>query len=127
MYKIPETKKTILKQIYDVLKQNGFDVYFPSQHKGECLSEYVVIKYAGTVNELNVSSERPIYDFLCYVPLDRYSILEQYIYDIKEVLKQLYPLIGYLGNEITSYYDEDVRAHMVSFQYQGIRKIYNWR
>ena len=36
--------KEVSKQIYDLLKQNNFDVYFPSQHKGECISKYVVIK-----------------------------------------------------------------------------------
>lgn len=126
MYEPDKEKKPVLKQIYDVLKQDGFDVYFPSQKSGECLKEYVVIKFVGSASELNVSSERPIYEFMVYVPTNRYSIFEQYIFDIKQTLKQLYPLISYAGNETSSYYDETVKGHMVSFQYQGIRKINNW-
>mgnify|MGYP000500093019 CR=1 FL=1 len=53
--------KEVSKQIYDLLKQNNFDVYFPSQHKGECISKYVVIKHDGVYQPLTVSSERPIY------------------------------------------------------------------
>ena len=53
---------SILKTVYDVLKKDGkTDVFFPSQHKGECLKEYIVVKSDGTIEEATVSSERPIY------------------------------------------------------------------
>lgn len=115
-------QNSVLKQIYDCLKKDGFDVYFPSQHKGECNSPYIVIRMAGVYNPLTVSSERPLYDILIYVPENRYSILETIIYDTKQSLKKLYPMIEYNGTETATYYDESVKANMVSFQYQGIRK-----
>ena len=67
---------SVLKQTMNVLKSDGTEVYFPSQHKGECLKEYIVIKSDGTV-ALSISSERPIYTIMCYVPYDKYSRLEK--------------------------------------------------
>lgn len=116
----------MIKQIFDVLSNNGFNVFLPSQHKGECIEPYVVVKLDGSVKDVSVSSERLIYTFMVYVPFNHYSILETMIFEIKKVLKTLYPAIMYAGNESTSYYDEEVNAHMVSFQYQGIRKIENF-
>ena len=41
-------------------------------------------------------------------------------------MKQIFPLVMYVGNETASFYDKDKNAHMVSFQYQGCRKIENY-
>lgn len=125
---IPNKKqKPVLKQIFDCLLNSGFDCYFPASHKGECISEYIVVRLAGSTNLLiNVTSERPIYDILCYVPHNRYSDMEIMKNKVKQTLKQLYPLIKYIGNETPAYYDEEVKGYMCSFQYQGIRKINNF-
>lgn len=117
----------ILKQIYDCLKNDGFDVYFPAQHKGDCKSPYVVIKDGGTIEVANISSERTLFVFMCYVPVDQYSKLEPYVWDVKYSLRGIYPLIMYAGNETESYYDDDVKGHMVSFQYQGARRLKNFK
>lgn len=117
--------KSVLKQLYDCLKQNNIDVYFVGQHKGECTEKYAVIKIGGTTTEYNVSAERPIYTIMCYVPEDKYSELEEYALEVKEKMKQVYPLVMYLGNGTDSFYDENVKGHMTSFQYQGCRKIEN--
>lgn len=116
----------ILKQISNVLKQDDTDVYFPSQHKGECAKEYIVIKMDGAVQEINVSSERPIYTIMCYVPETNYSRLESFVFETKQKMKKLFPLIMYVGNETPSFYEEKIKAHMISFQYQACRKIENW-
>lgn len=118
--------KEVSKQIYDLLKQNNFDVYFPSQHKGECISKYVVVKHDGVYQPLKVSSERPIYTIMCYVPEQSYSELESFVLEIKRTMKMIFPLVMYLGNETPSYYDDSVKGHMISFQYYGTRKIENW-
>ena len=114
---------SILKNIYDTIKESGMDVYFPSQHKGECTKPYVVIKSEDVTIPLTVSSERPIYTIICYVPQNRYSNLEDMIFELKQTLKKMYPIIMYVGNETASFYDADVNAHMKSFQYAGCRKI----
>lgn len=115
--------KSVLKQIYDCLKENGIDVYFAGQHEGECIKKYTVIKKGGATTEYNVSAERPLYTIMCYVPKHNYSELEDYVLEIKKHMKNVYPLVMYLGNETDSFYDETVKGHMVSFQYQGCRKI----
>lgn len=117
--------KSVLKQIYDCLKENGVDVYFAGQHEGECIKKYTVIKKGGATTEYNVSAERPLYTIMCYVPKHNYSELENYVLEIKKHMKNVYPLVMYLGNETDSFYDETVKGNMVSFQYQGCRKIEN--
>lgn len=114
---------SILTQIRDCLEEDGTDVYFPSQHKGNCIKEYVVVKEDGATTVYGVSSERPIYTIMCYVPENNYSRLEPFVLEIKKKMKQIFPLVMYLGNETSSYYDEEIRGHMISFQYQGCRKI----
>lgn len=118
-------KQDIIKQIFDVLKEDGTDVYFPMQKQDECKNKYIVVKMDGVNPTMNVSSERPIYTIMCYVPKNNYTMLEGFIKETKDKLKKLYPLIEYAGNETPSFYDDDVKAHMISFQYQGIRKILN--
>ena len=112
-----------LQEIYDLLKENNYDVYFPGQHKGECISPYVVVKYDGAMESLIVSSDRPIYTIICYVPYNMYSQIVPYVHAIKKVLRKLYPAIQYAGNETESVYDEDVKGYTISFMYQGVRKI----
>lgn len=115
----------ILKTMYDLFKKNNIDVYFPSQHKGECIKKYVVIKENGTI-PLNVSSERVVYTIMCYVPKENYTQLEQFKQEVKKIMNKLYPTIMYNGNETPSYYDEVVKGHMCSFDYLGCRKIRNF-
>lgn len=117
---------SILKQIRDVLSEDGTEVFFPGQHKGECLREYVVVKLDGATPEITVSSERPLYTIMCYVPANKYSSLEELVNKTKQKMKKVFPLVMYVGNETPSFYDESVDAHMISFQYQGCRKIELW-
>ena len=114
---------SVINQIYDNLKNSGFDVYYPGQKKGECRTNYVVIKNDGSISLVGISSERPVYTIMCYVPENKYSQLNEYELEVKEVMRKLYPMVMYAGNETPSYYDNNVKGHMVSFQYYGIRKI----
>ena len=118
-----ENNESVLKQIYDKLKENGQKVYWPGQHKGECTERYIVLKMAGVTPLTGVSSERPLYDIMLYVPYNQYSQLETWAFEIKEILRTLYPMIMYAENETSDYIDETVKGIMKSFQYQGIRKI----
>lgn len=117
---------SILKTIRDELEKDGTSVFFPTQHKGECLKEYIVVKVDGAVSEQTVSSERTLYTILCYVPENNYSRLEELVRETKAKMKKVFPLVMYVGNETPSFYDSDIKAHMISFQYQGCRKIENW-
>lgn len=118
--------KTILEKMYDVLNRDGTPVYFPEQSTKECTENYIVVKFDGTISSLTVSSERPIYTVMCYVPKNNYRTLENFIFETKKKMKELYPLLMYAGNETPSFYDDDVKAHMISFQYLNCRKIENF-
>ena len=73
---------SILKKTIDILKEDGTEVYMPSQHKGECINEYIVVKMDGVIDVLDISSERPIYTIMCYVPYNQYSKLESFVQNI---------------------------------------------
>ena len=113
---------SIIKQMYDVLAEYE-DVFFPSQHKGNCISPYYVVKMDGATAETSISSERPLFSVLCYVPRNKYSYLEIMRDNAKKAMRTLFPMLMYVGNETSSIYDEDIDGHMISFQYQACRKI----
>lgn len=81
---------SILSNIRDAIQDDGIDCFYPSQHVGKCTKEYVVVKTGGTVSETNVSSERPVYTLMCYVPANKYSRLESMIYDVKQSMKRFF-------------------------------------
>lgn len=118
--------KEIIKQIKDTLSSDGTETYFPGQKKGECINKYIVIKMDGSAQEVTVSSERPLYTIMCYVPENNYSMLESFVYETKNKMKHLFPMLMYIGNETPSFYDNNIKAHMISFQYIGCRKLNNW-
>lgn len=115
-----------LKYIKDVLESAGIEIYYPGQHKGECMRPYVVIKSLGSIDTNSVSSEWQLYDILCYVPANRYSYIEEYVMLVKQNMKKCFPVLRYVGNQTESFYDESVKGHMVSFQYQKIVRKRNW-
>ena len=118
---------SIIKKLIDTLNEDGTEVNMPLQHKGECINKYIVVKMEGVAGNLNVSSERPIYTIMCYVPENRYSDLEQFVYETKIKMKKMFPLLMYnQGSETPSFYDETVKGHMISFQYLNCKKVENW-
>lgn len=116
-------QKTRFMDIYKHLSDNGIDVYSPAQKEGECTSSYVVVKDAGTTKYTNLSSTQTLYDLMCYVPKQRFTELEQFVAQVKTVMKGLYPMIVPTYFETASFYDDSVKAHMISIQYRNSRKI----
>lgn len=112
-----------IQDIYLHLKEQGFEVYFPAQKVGECLSPYVVVKDATTSKYLEYSSTVTYYDILCYSPKDHFSELEPFVESVKVAMKGLVPLIKPTYSQTQSYYDDSVKAHMISVQYKNYRKI----
>lgn len=106
-----------LKDIYDFLKEKGFDVYFPEQKTGECTSSYVVVANAGLTGLTEISSSQVLYDVMCYVPEKKYSTLEPFVNDVERTLDGLFPMIRPVHFRTSAYYDEQVKAHMISTQY----------
>lgn len=116
-------EKTRYMDIYKHLNDNGIEVYTPSQHKGECKSSYAVVKDAGTIQYGTFSSTQTLYDVMCYVPKDRFTDLEQYVEKVKGIMKELRPMIMPTYIETTSFYDDTVKAHMISIQYRNMKKL----
>lgn len=112
-----------MQDIYLHLKNAGFEVYFPAQKVGECTSPYVVVKDATTSKYLDYSSTVTYYDLLCYIPKDHFSQLEPFVEEVKESMKRLVPMILPTYTQSQSYYDDSVKAHMISVLYKNYRKI----
>lgn len=112
-----------IQDIYLHLKEQGFEVYFPAQKVGECLSPYVVVKDATTSKYLEYSSTVTYYDIMCYIPKDHFSELEPFVESVKVAMKGLIPMIKPTYSQTQSYYDDSVKAHMTSVQYKNYRKI----
>lgn len=109
--------------ICDVLKEAGYKVYSPAQHEGECKERYIVVKISSSYKVNDYSSVQPQYDIMLYIPKNEYSQFEDFLQDVKNVLKKLEPMIMPLHSQTPSYYDDQVKGHMISIQYRNNRKI----
>lgn len=111
--------------IYNHLKSRGFDVYTPGQHKGDCLSPYVVIKPANSMQFSGFSTNVISCDVLCYVPKNNFSQLEPLVSQVKAAMKSLFPQVKESHWELQGFCDDSNKSHMWSIQYQSYQKFYN--
>lgn len=109
--------------IFDFLKSKGIKTYYPANKFGECKEEYVVIKGAGSSQYNTLSTKADIYDIMCYVPQNKFSILEDYVENIEKYMQELEPTILPTYSKTAPFYDDSLKAHMVSVQYINYRKI----
>lgn len=109
--------------IYRHLKAEGFDVYSPGQHNGDCTSPYVVIRDAGLSQLSGFSSTQARYELLCYVPKDQFSSLEPFVERVETAMKGLYPSIVSMNYRTPSFLEDSIKGHMVSTQYRNNRKL----
>lgn len=110
------------KDIYRHLTKEGFDVYSPGQHEGECTSPYVVVKDAGTTPYGNFSSTKTLYDLMCYVPKEHFSQLEPFVQRLEDSVSKMYPILRPTHSRTPSFYDDTVKGHMISVQYINYKK-----
>lgn len=111
---------SVWEMIFDVLNENGIEVYPPATKDGECLNNYVVVKQDGSSQTGDFSSETVYYQFMLYVPKNKYDKLGDFEEEVKDVLNmKLYPLLMPTGSKMTDYYDDSVKAHMRSFIYRN--------
>lgn len=116
-------EETRYMDIYKHLKNAGIDVYAPAQKQGECKAPYVVVKDMGTTQYNQFSTTRTLYDVMCYVPKDQFTLLEQYVSKVKAVMAELKPMVMPVYIETASFYDDTVKAHMISVQYRNMKQI----
>jgi len=102
------------------LKQNGIDAYLPTIHEGETKKEYVVVRHAGRDQIPGISSSMGVYELLCYVPQNKGSELELYVDEVERIMIDLGKtmMIRTLNMRSPSYYDPDLRAHMISVSFR---------
>lgn len=124
MIKNYQYQETRFMDLYKYLNDNGIEVYSPGQKTGECEKPYVVVKDAGTTRYNNYSSTQTLYDIMCYVPKDHFTYLEIYVKKVKDLMNDLRPVFMPIYSETESFYDDSVKAHMISIQYRNMRKIY---
>ena len=108
---------------FKTLAEEGFDVYPPTTKTGTCKAPYVVIKDEGTNRADSISSTLTYYTVMCYVPLSGYSELYEYKESVKKALKALEPMLMPTHYETPSFYDDTLKAHMISVQYRNYRKL----
>lgn len=111
--------------IYNKLKSKNIDVYSPGQHKGDCMSPYVVVRPSGSNQFMEFSTDVIYYDILCYVPMDHFSQLEPFVLQVKSAMKELYPQIKDAHMEMNGFIDDTNKSHMWSIQYQTYRQFFN--
>lgn len=112
-----------LKDIRKCLSDHGLDVYFSGQHKGECLTEYVVITVGATTKVVNFSSTRTYYDILIFVPESAPSRIDVFTTKVTTAMKELFPMIQPTHNITGSVYDPSVKGYTRSIEYFNVRKI----
>ena len=118
-----EYKESRWQDIFLHLKNQGFDVYSPGTKIGECTSEYLVVKNDGSSKHVSFSTDVDLYAVMCYVPKEKYSALEPLVQMVKKSMKELEPMIKPYGSQTPSYYDDSVKAHMVSIEYKNYKKL----
>lgn len=114
--------ETRWEDIHHKLQEYGIDVYSPGVKTGECTSPYVVVKMAGRVNSTEISSSQDLYDLMCYVPQKQYSTLEAFVGRVETAMDELFPMIRSMHFRTASYYDDQVKAHMISTQFANWKK-----
>lgn len=110
------------EDIFVCLKESGFDVYSPGMKTGDCTAPYVVVAMGSSVEHTSFSTNIDLYSVMCYVPKQAYSKLEPLVHNVEESIKELAPMILPYGQRQPSYYDDTVKAHMVSIMYKNYKK-----
>lgn len=111
------------QDIFLHLQAAGFDIYPPAVKVGECEAEYIVVKNDGSTHLAGLSTDDDLYAVMCYVPKQAYSSLEPLVQRVKKSMKELEPMILPYGSQTPSYYDDSVKAHMVSIEYKNHKKM----
>lgn len=109
---------SVYEKVFDKLKENEIDVYPPNTHKGEVKSKYTVLLDGGRTKTLSYTSQTVLLDVLVYVPANRYTDLDPYADEVKELVDKLYPLVIPTGNETAAFYDESIKGWMKSVEYR---------
>lgn len=113
----------IWEEIFRTLKRYHIDVYPPYQKETECVSPYTVVKYDGSAQVQDFSSEFDFYHFMIYVPDNKYHMIQQYEERVRSVIdRELFPTLMRYGSSMPDYHEEEIHAYMRSFIYRNARR-----
>lgn len=118
---MPEANRIL--DIYVHLEDSGIEVYLPGQHIGEVKTNYVVLKDEGTQQFREYTSTQSFVDLICYVPQNKYSELITFMDEVKEIMKDMYPMVKPTYNETPTFFDDVVKGWSISIEYMYFRKI----
>lgn len=113
----------IWELMYRTLKDAGIDVYTPSQHEGDCVSPYVVISPQGSNRFNEYSTEVINIDVLCYVPMNKFSMLDPFVNEVKGILEGIYPVIKNTYNDVPGFPDDSNKSMSWSISYEGHKQL----
>lgn len=111
------------KDIVSCLTNAGYDVYSPGTKLGECKEKYIVVKMDGSTVHPRFSTDADLYAVMCYVPQMQYSTLDPFVQDVKTALLSLFPKIKPYGRQNPSFYEDRIKAHMVSIEYLNYKRV----
>lgn len=107
--------------IFHILKKkNGFNVFAPDAHKGECIEDYLVLKETGTSKFNTYSTQVVLYDIMCYAKT--YSSCLKLKEKVRQAMLEAKYTVMPTGNETSAFFDEDVKGYMASIEYRNYRK-----
>ena len=108
-----------VQTLYTGLKGLGVDVYFPRQHRGDCISPYCVLKLQSKIRFGSFSSNTRYLDVLCYTPKNDYAKVLDYQHEIDSYMKLMQDklMIRDTGTATPPYFDTAVNGWMTSVQY----------
>lgn len=116
-----------VKDVYNHLKQNGIDVYFPGVHQGDVKTneQYVVVRGAGGTRVGNFTSTVNYIELLCYVSIFRYSDLDVFCDKVENImLKQpIWPMIANTYTDLQDFQDDEIKGYMRTKQYKYNKQI----
>jgi len=105
------------KRIYNRLKEDDLNPYFPGQYQGEIKERYCVIMNRGIVASLGGNKRgKEVYDIFLHVPLASYVKMEEYRQAVKRSLADLLFLKA-TGVETTIVVDDETKGYICSLEY----------
>lgn len=103
------------KEINDLL-ETKYPTYAIGQHKGECNSAYLVLKFNDqSGSSISRKGAFQLFEVLAYTPEASIASLEDMTDDILEVLEGKYEFSGKITQD---YHDTEVKAYMRSVQFR---------
>lgn len=108
-----------IQTLYTRLKSFGVDVFFPRQHKGDCISPYCVLLVQDRSRFEGFSSNIRYIDVLCYTPKDSYAKVLDYQNEIEGYISKIQDelMIRSTGTTTTPFFDTAVNGWMTSMLY----------